>query len=43
MKEINIVYSENYLKYDLGPDNPISRTKTKMFLEKLRKEGKNKF
>lgn len=40
MKEINIVHSENYLKYDLGPDNPISRTKTGMFLEKLRKEGK---
>lgn len=40
MKEINIVYSENYLKYDLGPDNPISRTKTRIFLEKLRGEGK---
>ncbi|BCX14330.1 MAG: acetoin utilization protein AcuC [Patescibacteria group bacterium] len=40
MKEINIVYSENYLKYDLGLDNPISKTKTGMFLEKLRKEGK---
>ena len=40
MKELNIIYSENYLKYDLGSDNPISRTKTESFLEKLRGEGK---
>lgn len=40
MKELDIVYSDNYLKYDLGPDNPISRTKTGAFLRKLKEEGK---
>jgi len=39
MKELDIVYSENYLKYDLGADNPISRDKTMVFLEKLKAEG----
>jgi acetoin utilization protein AcuC len=34
-KELNIVYSDNYLKYDLGADNPISKTKTRVFLDKL--------
>lgn len=35
MKELNIVYSDSYLKYDLGEDNPISRNKTTVFLQKL--------
>ena len=38
--ELEIVYSKNYLKYDLGSDNPISRDKTMVFLEKLKAEGK---
>lgn len=38
--ELEIVYSQNYLKYDLGSDNPISRDKTMVFLEKLKAEGK---
>jgi acetoin utilization protein AcuC len=36
MKELDIVYTENYLKYDLGEDNPISRTKTQKFLQKIK-------
>lgn len=40
MKELNIVYSDNYLKYDLGADNPISKDKTMAFLQKLEEEGK---
>lgn len=40
MRELDIVYSEKYLKYDLGADNPISRDKTIVFLEKLKAEGK---
>jgi len=43
MKELEIIYTENYLKYDLGVDNPISRDKTIIFLEKLKKEGKIDF
>lgn len=39
MSKLEIIYSDNYLKYDLGADNPISRTKTKIFLEKLRDRG----
>lgn len=39
MKELDIVYSEKYLIYDLGADNPISRDKTIVFLEKLKAEG----
>lgn len=42
-KELEIVYSENYLKYDLGPDNPISKTKTGLFLNKLKAEGRIDF
>ncbi len=38
-KELNIVYSDNYLKYDLGEGNPISRTKTQKFLELLKQDG----
>lgn len=40
MKELQIIYSDNYLKYDLGADNPISRDKTMLFFEKLKSEGK---
>jgi len=32
---LQIVYSDNYLKYDLGEGNPISRTKTKVFLQNM--------
>lgn len=39
MKELDIVYSEEYLRYDLGEGNPISRDKTMVFLEKLKEEG----
>lgn len=39
MKELSVVYSDNYLKYDLGADNPISRDKTAVFLRKLKKDG----
>jgi len=39
MKELDIVYSEKYLRYDLGEGNPISRDKTVVFLEKLKEEG----
>ena len=39
MKELDIVYSEEYLRYDLGEGNPISRDKTVVFLEKLKEEG----
>ncbi len=34
--KLEIIYSDNYLKYDLGADNPISRTKTSSFLEKIK-------
>ena len=40
MKELDIVYTENYLKYDLGEDNPISKDKTIVFLQKLEEQGK---
>lgn len=40
MRELEIVYSDNYLKYDLGADNPISRDKTTIFLQKLKAEGR---
>jgi len=40
MSKLEFIYSDNYLKYDLGADNPISRTKTRIFLEKLRTEKK---
>ncbi len=40
MKELDIVYTENYLKYDLGEGNPISRDKTTVFLQKLEEQGK---
>lgn len=33
--ELNIVYSDNYLKFDMGEDNPISRNKTQVFFEKI--------
>lgn len=39
MKELNVVYSDNYLKYDLGADNPISRDKTAVFLRKFKEDG----
>lgn len=38
MKDLNVIYSESYLKYDLGEGNPISRTKTTNFL-RLIKDG----
>lgn len=37
--ELEVIYSGNYLKYDLGEGNPISRTKTGIFLTKLKEEG----
>ncbi len=40
MKELDIVYTENYLKYDLGEGNPISRDKTIVFLQKMQEAGK---
>jgi acetoin utilization protein AcuC len=40
MDKLAIIYSENYLKYDLGPGNPIPRDKTRIFLEKIKTEGK---
>lgn len=40
MSKLEIIYSDRYLKYDLGADNPISRTKTRAFLEKLKAEKK---
>jgi len=40
MKELDIVYTDNYLKYDLGEGNPISRDKTIVFLQKLEEQGK---
>lgn len=39
-KELQIVYSDNYLKYDLGEGNPISRTKTKVFLEQMSEQDR---
>lgn len=39
MPELTIVYSDNYLKYDLGEDNPISRDKAQRFLNNL--QGQN--
>jgi len=33
--ELNIVYSDNYLKFDMGEDNPISKNKTSNFFEKI--------
>lgn len=34
--ELNVVYSDNYLKFDMGDDNPISRDKTKAFFLKVK-------
>jgi len=42
-KEIDIIYSENYLKYDLGEGNPISKDKTQVFLQKLEEQDKIQF
>lgn len=38
MREINLVYTKSYLKYDLGEGNPISRTKTQEFLRKIKQQ-----
>jgi acetoin utilization protein AcuC len=35
MKDLEIVYTDKYLTYDLGEGNPISRTKTQEFLQKI--------
>ncbi|MCX6727064.1 MAG: histone deacetylase [Candidatus Shapirobacteria bacterium] len=43
MKELDLVYSDNYLKYDLGADNPISRTKTGEFFQKLKNQSEIKY
>lgn len=43
MKELEIVYSDNYLKYDLGIENPISRTKTGNFLKKIKGQDEIRF
>ncbi len=40
MKELDIVYTSNYLKYDLGEGNPISKDKAVIFLQKLEKQRK---
>jgi len=39
MKELSIVYSENYLKYDTGGDDPASKTKVSKFLELIGSDG----
>lgn len=36
MKELDIVYTEKYLTYDLGEGNPIVRTKTQDFLRSIK-------
>lgn len=33
MKELNIIYSNNYLKYDTGGDDPVSKNKAPRFLQ----------
>lgn len=39
MKELNIVYSDNYLKYDAEEENSVSKTKVLRFLEMLETKG----
>lgn len=43
MKELSIVYSDNYLKYDTGRDDPVSKTKAPLFLQMLRGDGEIPF
>ena len=33
--KLNLVYSDNYLKFDMGEDNPISKNKTEVFFDKI--------
>lgn len=40
MKELKIVYSDNYLKYDIGGDHLVSKTKAPRFLQMLVAGGK---
>src|SRR3972149_8716414 len=35
MKELSMVFSENYLKYDTGTDDPVSKAKVPLFLQML--------
>lgn len=39
MKELSLVYSDNYLKYDTEGDDPVSKTKAPLFLQMLAIEG----
>jgi len=43
MRGLDIIYSDNYLKYDLGADNPISRTKTGEFFRQIKAQSKISF
>lgn len=40
MKELNIIYSYNYLKYDTGADDPVSKNKAPRFLQMIESDGK---